>query len=215
MSSSAESVTIEKVSLKPDWLQDQRSEGESSSRSLILEMLIGLLLGISLLFLKGELQWFAGIFLLIWIGLAVFSQVRRNTEGVLRWKEEKKEESSKDTPLEKKSKMMKRAVNDREITQAMIEERLRNVFLQKIKEEKNISDEEMGELLEKPSDLKKVLEDRFLTYFLLNGKRYKETLQKNSNSKNLFDGKIDGPNREDIPYARWLDKILEKIKHWP
>ncbi len=213
---SSEGVTVEKIVLKPSWLQDQAEGKRRSSRPLILELVVALLLGVSLLFLSGQPQLLVGLILVLWIGMSILSRVRKNSMRLGRWREKNKSDDFRDMPLEKKSKMMKRALKNREVTQAMIEERLRTLLIQKIKERKNYTDDKIDALLDNPNDLKRVLDDRVLTYFLLNGKRFKDVMRNpSSNSNHSLLEDIQNSNEKDEKYGKWLNQILKKIHDWP
>ncbi|MBS3816185.1 MAG: hypothetical protein KGY76_01320 [Candidatus Thermoplasmatota archaeon] len=215
MTPKAEDTTVEKLVLKPSWLQKAGPEEEQTLPSYKFHLLTILILSFLLFFFVGRGKQLTAVLLVVWIAFLLFRVTKEDVKTIPRWKREKDHRKFVNLPLEKNSDMIERALKGRELSQAIAEERLRKSIIEKIKDEKGLSREAVKDILQDRSKLEGYVEDETIIDFLLNSKRYKEVIRREDNSNlNFIERYLNGPDQRDAAYERNLKKVIERISRW-
>ncbi len=218
MTNSEDNITVERLDLKPEWVEDSGPESEVLLRPIVLFFLGGFII---LLFLGGGLGEILSTILTIWISLFVIFAGIKNIKSISPWKRNTKKGEIQNLPLKSTSETTKRALEGLELSQMLIEKRLRKDFIEKIKDKEGLSEKEMSQLIENPSKLEKVIDDEELYKFIMNSKTIKDLIQrdtKTASSKfiNFFTSTSDisKKNKEDKNFEKRMRKMIKKISKW-
>lgn len=208
MTPSEEDVTVERLVLKPGWLERSGPRKGGIFGKYIVFIMVSAGLSIFLLFTAGNLQRFIGITLLVWISFSIIYAAGKNTKRISTWRRTSRYDGVENLPLKRDSETMERALNGLELSQTIVEKRLRKTLIEKIKDEKDLSMKEMNELLKQPSKLEKIVDNERLNDYLLNSKRMKDVIRsENSNDLSEEEGK-------DRSFKKRIEEVIEKISSW-
>jgi len=219
MSNSKNNITVERLELKPEWVENPELESGGFLTPLILFFLGGFII---LLYLSEGLGELLVTILTIWISLFVILTAIKKTKPLSSWKRTKNErEKQNNLPLKRTSETTDRALKGFELSQVLIEKRLRKDFIEKIKEEEGLSEKEMRQLMENPSRLKSVINDEELYEFIMNGKTIKDLIQRDDDSSsskfiNFFASTKDfsKKNKGDENFEKRMRRIIKRISKW-
>jgi len=218
MSNSNDNITVERLELKPEWVENPDLGRGDFLSPLILFFLGGFII---LLFLGEGLGDFLVTILTVWISLFVIFTAIKKTKPLSPWKRTKIEREKQNLPLKNTSDTTERALKGFELSQMLIEKRLKRDFFEKIKEEKSLSEKEMRQLMENPSKLRKVIDDEELYDFITNSKTIKDLIQRDTESTsskliNLFtDNKHKSKNNtQDKNFEKRMKNIIKRISDW-
>ncbi|MFW5945768.1 MAG: hypothetical protein ACOCTN_02705 [Candidatus Natronoplasma sp.] len=218
MTNSEDNITVERLELKPEWVENPGPESGDYFRPLIL-FFLGIF--IILLILGGGLEEPLATILTIWISLFfVFSAVEK-TKDLTSWKRIRNTKEKQNLPLKKTSDKTERAVEGLELSQMLIEKNLRKNLMEKIKKENSLSEKEMRQLMEKPSELKKVINDDELFDFMKNSKTIEDLSKKKTKSllskvNNLFtfSKDINRKKTDEKGFEKKMKRTIRKITEW-
>jgi len=218
MSNSKDNITVERLSLTPEWVENPGPESGDFFSPLILFFLGGFII---LLFLGEGLGEFLVTILTVWISLFVIFTAIKKTKPLSPWKRAKIEREKQNLPLKRTSDTTERALKGFELSQMLIEKRLKRDFIEKIKENESLSEKEMRKLMENPSKLKKVINDEDLYKFIMNSKTIKDLIQRDDESTsskfiNFFTTSKDVSkiNKGDKNFEKKMKKMIKKISDW-
>ncbi len=217
MTSTDENITVERLDLKPEWVEHPGEDSRDYLRTLILFFLGGFIILIFLGEGLGELLLTA---LVIWISLFVIFSAAKKTNSIQSWSRIKNKGRLQNLPLKKTSDTTKRAIKGFQLSQMLIEKRLRENFKEKMKDEKSLSEEEMKELMDNPSELEDVIDDKVLFDFMINSKRVDDLFQKDT--KSIFSNLVESirskenskEKKEKVNFEKKMEVIIEKISRW-
>lgn len=218
MTNSEENITVERLNLRPELVEKPGPESGDFLSPLILFSLGGFII---LLFLGEGLGELLATILTVWISLFVIFAAIRKTKPLSPWGRTKNKEEIQNLPLKRTSNTTERARKGFELSQMLIEKRLRRNLTEKIKEEKSLSEKEMKQLMENPSELKKVINDEELFNFITNSKTMKDLTQKDTESffskvLNLLPARkgFSKKNNEEEGFEKRMRKIIKRISDW-
>ncbi len=218
MALSERNITVERLDLKPEWVENPGPESGDYFRPLILFFLGGFII---LLVLAGGLGELLATILMVWISLFFLFSAVGKTKDSPSWKRSSETEETQNLPLKKTSDTTERAVEGLELSQMLIEKRLRKNLVEKIKKEDSISEREMRELIENPSELKEVINDDELFEFVNNGKTIEDLSKKNTESfssraQNIFTGNkdISTEKKDEEDFENKMKRMIRKISDW-
>ncbi len=217
MKSTDENITVERLDLKPEWVENPGEDSRDYLRTLILFFLGGFII---LIFLGEGLGELLVVALVIWISLFVIFSAAKKTTSLQPWSRIRSKGRLQNLPLKKTSDTTKRAIKGFQLSQMLIEKRLRKNFMEKIKDEKSFSDEEMKRLMDNPSELKDVIDDKVLFDFMINSKRVDDLFQKDTKSifpnvvKSIRSKKNSKEKKEKVNFEKKMEVIIEKISRW-
>lgn len=207
-----EEVTVERLDLKPDWLERKGPRKKDLLGHYIIFLLVSVGLFIFLLFTAGNLKQFIGILLLAWISFSLIYAAKKNTKSISTWRRARQYDKVENLPLKRDSKTMGRALSGLKLSQNLVERRLRRIFMEKLKDKKDLSTKEMKKLLKKPSELEKIVKNKRLTDFLLNSKRIKDVIQEKD--RHLSINLLDKKERKDRSFEKKIKDVIENISRW-
>ncbi len=217
MTNSEENITVERLNLKPEMVENPAPEGRDFLRPLILFFLGGLII---LFFLGEGLGELLATVLTVWISLFVIFAAIKKIKPLSHWKRIKNYKEKQNLPLKRTSDMIERGLKGFELSQMMIEKRIKKDFMEKIKEEENLSEKEIRELIQNPSELKKVIKDEELFNFITKNKTLQNLTDKNSDSifpraKNSYpDAEVLDEENKEESFERWIKKMIKRISNW-
>ena len=217
MKSTDENITVERLDLKPEWVENPGEDSRDYLKTLILFFLGSFII---LIFLGEGLGELLVAVLTIWISLFVIFSVANKTSSLKPWRRIESKRRLQNLPLKKTSDTTERALKGFQMSQMLIEKRLRKDFMEKIKDKRNLSDGEMKELMDNPSELRGVIDDEYLFDFMVNSKRIDDLIQKKTNSvfSNLIESistkKNDKDKDQKVNFEEKMEVIIEKISKW-
>ncbi|MFP3872261.1 MAG: hypothetical protein ACOCTR_02600 [Candidatus Natronoplasma sp.] len=213
-------VTIERLELKPEWVQRIGPEREDILGPYLVFIVLGVILLTLLLFSGGAQIKFLAMLLIVLVGFSVIFAAKRNTKSISLWRRGARGKERENLPLKRRSELLERGVRGLKLSQALLERRLRKSLMEKVKDEEDLSDREMKGLLKDHLRLRKMVEDDTLVDFLLNSKRLKDVIdEENDSSKFLEVLRTFRPSRyeersKDESYEDHIEEVMEKITDW-
>lgn len=141
----------------------------------------------------GMLRHSLGVLILFLIGAVIGHSMFSKTEKKEILKNEVGFEKNFNSQVKETSKLIKRAFNDQEVSQKILERKLKRICIKRIMNEKNLSEKEMKALIKKPEKLKEVTNDESLTTFLS-----KEKLEQGDEYKEMIDNILELLERDEI-----------------
>lgn len=156
---------------------------------------------------SGILRWTVSIIALGIIALVVTRALYEDTSSLAHWKRESELDEMIDSRLGDTSEMVDRAGKGYDASQAMLEERITETFLEKAKEGRGLSDGDVEELLSNPDRLKEVINDDIIADFLLSSKSFRE-----AGKSNLFNNTFQ--DKEQRSYDKRIEKIMKRMEEW-
>ncbi|GEM_PF-2518118 len=220
MTASEGEVTVERLDLKPEWVQRIGPEREDILGPYLVFLLLGGAIFTLLLFSAGTQMRFLGMVLTIWIALTMIFAAKQKTKSISSWTRPKRKEIMDNVPLRRRGDTIERALNGLKLSQILLERRLRRGIMEKVKDEKDLSETEMKKLMKRPNELKKVIDDDFLTDFLLHSRRLKDIIQEDKEDTTLFDflkrfrRSEDWGEEDKKAYEMKIKKTIQKISNW-
>ncbi len=210
-------ITVERLHLKPEWVQKTGLERRDIMGPPLLFLFVGVALMIILLFSGGYLQRFVTMLLLSWIGSHIIFTASKDVNIISTWRRPQGEDKVQNLPLERMSGRMDRALKGLELSQTLIEKRLKRDLVEKIKEKKDMSEGDIKELLKNEDDLRKIVEDETLVDFLLNSKKIEDIVGKEDervNGFHLLSRSEDVNKKKDSAYEKKMKDVMEKVSGW-
>jgi len=148
----------------------------------------------------GGLNLTLSILILLVIGFNVFYWTIENTEYPDIWERDEEYNEEVNLKLRDTSDLVRRSFKGMEVSQAYLEKKIKNLFLDKLRNNRNLSREEMRELLEDPGEFRKVVDDEVISDFILSNKEEDELSSKE---------RLEGDD-----YQRWISQLLKRIQGW-
>ncbi len=146
----------------------------------------------------GQPQLTLAIIILLIIGLNLLSWLYGKTDEAVIWEQEEELSEELNLKLAETSDLFRRASQGMELSQGLLEKKVRNLFMSKLKDEKNLSQEEIRELLQNPEDFRRVVDDEVISDFVLS----------------KLDDQEDVKKEMDKEYEDWILGIIESIERW-
>lgn len=169
----------------------------------ILMALLILALGAGIVFIGGMLRFTLAVFILLIIGFNLVYWMFEETEKSEIWKREYEYDEEVNLKLRKSSDLVRRAFKGMELSQGLLEKKIRDLYLDKLKEERNLSQEEVRELLNDAEEFRKVVDDDLISDFILS-KEDQHGIDEQPSSE-----KSKGEN-----YEQWITYLLKRIEGW-
>ncbi|MBS3781331.1 MAG: hypothetical protein KGY66_07420 [Candidatus Thermoplasmatota archaeon] len=219
MTESEREANVERLALKPEWIEDSRGENRDFVRSLILFFLGGFII---LLIVGGDIGQLLSVTMIVWLGLFVIFMAGKKVSTISHWKRVMNNRKTQNLPLKRSSDITERAINGLKLSQMLIEKRLRRNIIEKVKEQKDLSKKEIEELIrENPSKLSEMVGDKELSNFIMNTKTIKDVVQEDTNSipmklSSLFRNQryFDQKDGTRTAFENRIRKIIKKIDDW-
>lgn len=117
-------------------------------------------------------------------------------------------------PLKKTSKLIKEGNSGSEVSKALLEERIRQEILRKVKREKNISEGKLEELISRPEGLASVIDDRLLCDFVLSCRTKDDLTTKNTGVRESTKEPGRMFRKKDGTYREKLKKVIKRAREW-
>lgn len=115
-------------------------------------------------------------------------------------------------PLKKTSKILSKASRGSTVSRALLEERIREEILRKLRREKNLSEDDIEELIEQPEELFQVMDDWVLSEFVLYC-RTRDDLIKDSSEETQGSPDPWLP-RDQRSYRAKVADVIKRAKEW-
>ncbi len=156
---------------------------------------------------SGILRWAISIFALGILATFFARAIYAQSIPIKSWERHTQLNLTIGSNLEPLMKTLDRAANGSETSQALLEERLKKLFLERLKTSKEISSDEVKDLQNDPTQLRRVVGDDVLTEFLIKGK----DIRKVGGHHALY-----GSNAESNPkkYKHKINRIIKHIEEW-
>lgn len=210
-------VTVERLVLKPDWLD--RSDGGQRNLFHFYTTYLGII-GLLLVMLISAAPGFQQLVitvLIIWLSMGIVYAVGRDIKGIKSWRRERESNPIANLPLKRTSKIMERALKGKVLSQILIEKRLRSIIMEKIKDAESLSDDEAHTIVNNPSALREFIDDEDISEFLLNSKNLKtgEVIRKKDERKlDTEEGEVEEEIEKEESYEENIKKVIDKISEW-
>ncbi len=156
---------------------------------------------------SGILRWTVSIIALGIVALVVTKALYEDTSSLAHWKRRTELDEIIHSRLGDASGMVERANKGYDASQALLEERIREAFLERLKGGRGLSGSEVEELLSNPDRLKREIDDEVIADFLLSSKSFREAGKSNLLS-NTFQG------QENRSYHKRIKKIMNRMEEW-
>ncbi|MFW6305018.1 MAG: hypothetical protein ACOC1V_04510 [Candidatus Saliniplasma sp.] len=196
---------------------DQRSMDidpfKTGLEGFVKVQLILIIVLLAFMFLIGNPgQWIVGLIILGLVGANIVYHLYGRSDKLDTWQRKNELDEIVHLKISRTSEIAKSAFKGKELSQAILEEKLIEEFLKKIMDKKNLTESEVKYLLDHPYELKKVVGDDELSSFVLKGKSLKKVLQNMDDdvSKKVLFRKI----KEDKAYKKKIDRLIKKMEEW-
>jgi len=187
-------------------LQLKKETGDRFYYILMALAIFALIGGIVLV--GGMLRMTLAIIILIIIGFNLIYWSVEKTENSNIWRSEDEFDEEVNLKLRENSDLVKRAFKGMELSQSMLEKKISNLFLSKLKVVRSLSQKEVSELLKNPDDFRQVVDDEVISNFVLANKGKHEM----EDDKEFEQGSMEMLKEED--YEQWISKLLNRIEGW-
>lgn len=176
----------------------------------IMMALFVIALGASIIFVGGMLRFTMAIFILFIVGFNLVYWTIEKTDKSDIWRKEDEFDEEINLKLRETSNLVRRAFEGMELSQGLLEKKLRNLYLEKLMEKRNLSHKEVRKLLDNPDEFRKVVDDEIISDFVL--------LKKEEEDEEKVDDREDehpSPEKfEKEDYEEWISELLEHIERW-
>ncbi len=184
----------------------QHPKSSSFSREELANRLYYIFMTLSVLVLTGFMLIMGGmprltlaILILLIIGVNLVNWLRERTETWEIWEQEEEFEEMLNLKLNETSDLFRRASQGMELSQKLLEKKIKKLFISKLKYEKNLSQEEVGKLLQNPDEFRQIVDDGMISDFMLSGYVEDEEIGKKDREKD---------------YEEWTLALLRRIERW-
>lgn len=217
MTKREEDITVERVQLKPEWLDSSAPVRRYKLHFYAFFILIIVVLSTVIFFSGGNLKRLISLSLITWISIGLLYTARKEVKKIENWKKIDSANKKRNLPLKRTSSMVERALKGRVLSQVIVEKRIRKAFIEKIKDVKSLSEKELKTLLKEPHALKKLVGDETISNFLMTSKRIRagDVIQKkDEESLNFEIEQAEGERQKGETYKRKMKNVMEKISNW-
>ncbi len=145
------------------------------------------------------------VIFLIGINLAHWTWERTNHIKIWRHRDELDEETN--FMMAEVSKIYDRAVQGMELSQHLLEKKVKNIFMNKLKERRNLSEDEVFKLKQDPDEFKKTVDDDIIADFIL-------SKEEEFSEMNLSEEDTEEKEHDDREYEQWIKKVIERVEKW-
>ncbi|MFW6064756.1 MAG: hypothetical protein ACOC8Y_04185 [Candidatus Natronoplasma sp.] len=179
--------------------------------SNFLYLLIGLLALLSILFVMGGdeglpliLGRITGFIIVILIAYNLIECTSHVTESPEDWIEKESLDEDINLRIQDISELLERASEGKEMSQDILHERIKKIFLLKFKEVEDIPDNELNDLVRKPDEFRKAVKDEVIADFILS------TMKKSSKRKKKKS--LKGTSQKK--YKIKIKDMIQRIDEW-
>lgn len=176
----------------------------------LLTFLLILALAVAMIIGGGDLRLTLANLILIILGLNLIYWEIEGTETSEIWKSEEEFDKKVNLKLKDSSKLVERAHGGMELSQGILEKKITNLYLNKLKENRNLTQEEMRKLLKSPEEFKRVVDDDIISEFILSKKT--EDTDTSEDVDEREDAEIPTEGFEGEDYEKWISKLLKRIE---
>jgi len=187
----------------------KKDRGNLLYYTLMILIVIGLVVGIILV--GGMVRFTLAIFTLFIIGFNLLIWSFGRTEHSQIWRREKRYDEKVNLKLKDTSNLVERAFKGMELSQALLEKEIRNLYLDKLRENRNLSMEELEELLNSSEKFRQVVDDEIISDFILSKKEDVESSEDRGNSE--YDHNLSERLKGE-GYEQWISTLLKHIEEW-
>ncbi|MEF8832426.1 MAG: hypothetical protein V5A66_02775 [Candidatus Thermoplasmatota archaeon] len=170
---------------------------------------LGLILGI--IFMEGMVRFTLAILILLLIGFNLVIWSISRTEYSTIWSREKEFDEEVNLKLKETSDIVKRAFRGMELSQGLLEKRIRNLYLDKMMEGRNLSQEEVKELLKEPEEFRRMVDDDMISDFIFSRK---DEIGSVDDRENIEDETPSSKGFEGEDYDERISRLLKRIERW-
>ncbi len=158
---------------------------------------------------SGMIRWFIIILSLSIVASFIAKTIYDKSCPLMGWRNTNELDLLVGSKLKETSDLVRRSSEGLEMSQALLEERIRDDFVEEMKYERGLSDSEVKELLEDPNRLRNFVGDDVISDFLIHCKDYRET----GGDKKLFSNmKIN--KKSDDDYREWIEIVIGRMENW-
>ncbi len=161
----------------------------------------------------GGLRWTVSIVILVLIGFLFFKRLHEKTFPILEWHRENELAETVNFQLPETHKLVNKAKGGSDWSRALLEKRLRQEFLKKVRRERNIGDKKVKELLNEPEEFKDIIGDKLLAEFIIKSRNFYKKVNK-EDFANERDIEEVQHWIEDSKYENYLKRIIERMEEW-
>ncbi len=217
MTKGEEDITVERVDLKPEWLDGGNPIGQPELHFYAFFFVVLGMLSIMIFFTTSYLKHLIGLALIAWVSIGLIYKARKEVKKINGWGRIKGRNKKINLPLKRTSSLVERALNGKLLSQVLVEKRIREVFIEKIKDMKSLSEEDLDYLFKNPSTLRKMIDDEIISDFLMNSKRIKtgNVIRKKDEYTLHFETEQAQQSKEKgKAYRKKIEDVIERISRW-
>ncbi len=174
----------------------KKEEGNLLYYILMAMIVLGSSVGIVLV--SGMFRLTLALLIIFVIGFNLVYWVVEETDDTEIWEREDELNEEINLKLKETSELVQRAFRGMELSQGVLEKKIENLFLEKLKENRNLSEEEVRELVRDQEKFRQVVDDELISDFIL--------------SKKDEDFSSERLEREN--YKRLISTLLKRIEKW-
>ncbi|MFP4000318.1 MAG: hypothetical protein ACLFU5_00245 [Thermoplasmata archaeon] len=217
MTAREEEITVERVEMKPEWLDNPSTMRGQKLHFYAFFIPITAVLVIGTLFTGGKLNQVLSLSLITWVSIGLLYTGRKEVKKIEVWRKKEDGNVRKNLPLKKTSGLIERAIKGRLLSQILVEKRIRRALIEKIKDVKSISEKDLKRLLKNPPALRKLIGDETISDFLMNSKSMKGTdfIHKKDGKSFRFQPKqVKKEMLKGEAYKEKIEGVIKKISDW-
>lgn len=189
-------------------------KGKLGDTSLLLQVIIFSALIVLTFFLQGGTRWTLALIILFFAGIIVARRLSRDLKKPSIWRRESELDEFVHRELPQTDELVDRAFKGKRLSQAMLEQKLKKIFIDKLMDKRNLKREEIDELMKDEKKLDKVVGDETLSDFLVNVTDPSDTISEDEEADLEKDILERGGESIDTDYKGYIKKIMKRMKRW-
>ncbi len=201
--------------------EKKRNMFDLDSENSLLYLLVVVLLAFFLIFTTGETELSAalsritGLVILVVLAYMLVTWTSSITEkSDVR---EQKQDLNDSTNLQVKeiSTLLERASEGKTTSQEILHEKIKDIFIIKLKEKEDLTTERVRELMRNPKEFRKVVQDDMISDFILSLEKDSKAASQEMGSKAVsLSPEEKDKDKYKKEYKRNVRKIIQKINEW-
>jgi len=160
----------------------------------------------------GDLRLTMANLILAIIGFNLVYWMLENTGESDIWKSEEEFDKRVNLKLKDTSELVERAYSGMELSRGLLEKKIENLYLSKLKNERNLSQDELRKLLKNPEEFRQVVDDDIISDFILARKKEDEGENEIVDVEENEESSTKKSKGED--YEKLISKLLKRIERW-
>jgi len=184
-------------------------DSKKTSVSLKFAVVMISFIFVVMLFTQGFLRWTLGSTVFIMIALSVGLKLISGSSRTKEWVNSSRLDHTLNTRMGDIESIVEGAAEGKKISQALLEQKVRDLIQRKLEVKKGISRKEFKDLLNDKQRLKIAVDDEKIVKFLVDSKSLDDL---GGGSGKDEDGKRKQLERKGSDYRRWIEDVLDSVE---